>query len=116
MPVVCRRTAAKSSNVIDEQQMSQIAVNGRAFTTCSVDPGASSQINGFVNTPVGGDSNVEFNGMRQNHKIYLLDGGEDDDRGGAGGMSIAPPRTLSRSSAALTSTTAPIMAFLQQQQ
>jgi len=29
-----------------------------------------------VNTPVGGDSNVEFNGMRQNHNIYLLDGGE----------------------------------------
>src|SRR6266436_6231543 len=28
--------------------------------------------------------------MRQNHNIYLLDGGEDDDRGGAGGMSIAP--------------------------
>src|SRR5438093_13042562 len=27
--------------------------------------------------------------MRQNHNIYLLDGGEDDDRGGAGGMSIA---------------------------
>jgi len=38
-------------------------------------PGASSQINNYVNTPVGGDSNVEFNGMRQNHNIYLLDGG-----------------------------------------
>ena len=43
-----------------------------------------------MNTPVGGDASVEFNGMRQNHNIYLLDGGEDDDRGGAGGMSIAP--------------------------
>ena len=43
-----------------------------------------------VNTPVGGDASVEFNGLRQNHNIYLLDGGEDDDRGGAGGMSIAP--------------------------
>ena len=45
---------------------------------------------GVVNTPVGGDASVEFNGLRQNHNIYLLDGGEDDDRGGAGGMSIAP--------------------------
>jgi len=33
---------------------------------------------------------VEYNGLRQNHNIYLLDGGENDDRGGAGGMSIAP--------------------------
>jgi len=79
------------SSVIDEQQMTQIAVNGRAiYQLAALAPGASSQINGFVNTPVGGDASVEFNGMRQNHNIYLLDGGEDDDRGGAGGMSIAP--------------------------
>src|SRR5713101_685444 len=79
------------SNVITDQQVSQIAVNGRSiYQLAQLTPGASSQINNFVNTPVGGDSNVEFNGMRQNHNIYLLDGGEDDDRGGAGGMSIAP--------------------------
>ncbi len=28
--------------------------------------------------------------LRQNHNLYLLDGGENSDRGGAGGMSIAP--------------------------
>ncbi|HKV64668.1 MAG TPA: carboxypeptidase-like regulatory domain-containing protein [Candidatus Acidoferrum sp.] len=79
------------SNVIDDQQMSQIAVNGRSiYQLAALAPGASSQINNYVNTPVGGDAGVEFNGMRQNHNIYLLDGGEDDDRGGAGGMSIAP--------------------------
>src|SRR6266404_4376344 len=79
------------SSVIDEQQMSQIAVNGRSiYQLAALAPGASSQINNYVNTPVGGDAGVEFNGMRQNHNIYLLDGGEDEDRGGAGGMSIAP--------------------------
>jgi carboxypeptidase family protein len=79
------------SSVIDDQQMSQIAVNGRSiYQLAALAPGASSQITGFVNTPVGGNASVEFNGMRQNHNIYLLDGGEDDDRGGAGGMSIAP--------------------------
>src|SRR5260370_30827772 len=79
------------SNLITDQQVSQIAVNGRSiYQLAQLTPGASSQINNFVNTPVGGDSNVEFNGMRQNHNIYLLDGGEDDDRGGAGGMRIAP--------------------------
>jgi hypothetical protein len=92
------------SNVIDEQQMSQIAVNGRSiYQLAMLTPGASSQINNFVNTPVGGDSNVEFNGMRQNHNIYLLDGGEDDDRGGAGGMSIAPSTDAIAEFRALTS-------------
>jgi len=92
------------SNVIDEQQMSQIAVNGRSiYQLAQLTPGASSQINNYVNTPVGGDSNVEFNGMRQNHNIYLLDGGEDDDRGGAGGMSIAPSTDAIAEFRALTS-------------
>src|SRR5260221_10656107 len=92
------------SNVITDQQVSQIAVNGRSiYQLAQLTPGASSQINGYVNTPVGGDSNVEFNGMRQNHNIYLLDGGEDDDRGGAGGMSIAPSTDAIAEFRALTS-------------
>src|SRR6266403_1492356 len=41
--------------------------------------------------------------MRQNHNIYLLDGGEDDDRGGAGGMSIAPSLDAIAEFRALTS-------------
>jgi len=83
--------SGEQSNVITGQQLSQIAVNGRSiYQLAALAPGASSQVNNFVNTPVGGDANVEFNGLRQNHNIYLLDGGEDDDRGGAGGMSIAP--------------------------
>src|SRR5579863_5801917 len=83
--------SGEQSGVITGQQMSQIAVNGRSiYQLAALAPGASSQVNNFVNTPVGGDANVEFNGLRQNHNIYLLDGGEDDDRGGAGGMSIAP--------------------------
>src|SRR5712671_5299865 len=92
------------SNVITDQQLAQLAVNGRSiYQLAALTPGASSQINGYVNTPVGGDSNVEFNGMRQNHNIYLLDGGEDDDRGGAGGMSIAPSTDAIAEFRALTS-------------
>src|SRR5262249_25950590 len=56
------------SNVITSQQVSQIAINGRSiYQLAALTPGASSQINSYVNTPVGGDANVEFNGMRQNH-------------------------------------------------
>ncbi len=98
------------SNLITDQQMTQIAVSGRSiYQLAALTPGASSQIgaggmsSGVVNTPVGGDSSVEFNGMRQNHNIYLLDGGEDDDRGGAGGMSIAPSTDAIAEFRALTS-------------
>src|SRR3954465_14759694 len=84
--------SGEQSNVITGQQMSQLAVSGRSiYQLAALTPGASSQINpSAANTPVGGDASVSFNGMRQNHNIWLLDGGEDDDRGGAGGMSIAP--------------------------
>ena len=96
--------SGEQSNVITDQQMSQLSVNGRSIYQLAIlTPGASSTINNFVNTPVGGDSNVEFNGMRQNHNIYLLDGGEDDDRGGAGGMSIAPSTDAIAEFRALTS-------------
>jgi hypothetical protein len=80
------------SNVIDGQQISQLSINGRSiYQLAALAPGASSQIDtNAPNTPVGGSAGVEYNGLRQNHNIYLLDGGEDDDRGGAGGMSIAP--------------------------
>ena len=96
-PVRIQTETGEQSNVITGQQISQLAVSGRSmYQLAALVPGASSQIGGggmsagVVNTPVGGDASVEFNGLRQNHNIYLLDGGEDDDRGGAGGMSIAP--------------------------
>ena len=96
-PVRVQTDTGEQSSVITGQQISQLSVSGRSmYQLAALVPGASSQIGasgmsaGEVNTPVGGDSSVEFNGLRQNHNIYLLDGGEDDDRGGAGGMSIAP--------------------------
>ena len=109
-PVRVQTDSGEQSNVITGQQISQIAVSGRSmYQLAALTPGASSQIGaggmsaGVVNTSAGGDSNVEFNGMRQNHNIYLLDGGEDDDRGGAGGMSIAPSSDAIAEFRALTS-------------
>ena len=96
--------SGEQSNLITDQQMSQLAVNGRGVQwLATLTPGASSNITGFVNTPVGGDFGVEFNGQRENHNIWLLDGGENDDRGGAGGMSIAPSSDAIAEFRALTS-------------
>ena len=80
------------SDVITGQQLSQLATNGRSmYSLISLTPGASSGQGDFqIPTPVGGDANVSFNGMRESHNLYLLDGGESDDRGGAGGSDVMP--------------------------
>src|SRR5438128_741293 len=102
--IAVQSDSGELSNLITDKQVSQLAVNGRSiYQLAALTPGASSQINSYINTPVGGDANVAFNGLRQNHNIYLLDGGEDDDRGGAGGMSIAPSSDAIAEFRALTS-------------
>ena len=40
--------------------------------------------------PVAANFTISVNGLRQSHNIWLIDGGEADDRGGAGGMNIMP--------------------------
>ena len=80
------------SSVITGRQISQLATNGREHLfPGGFDARRVIQMSDFqIATPGGGDANVSFNGLRQGHNIYLLDGGENDDRGGAGAMSIAP--------------------------
>ena len=54
-------------------------------------PGASSLQQDFqVPTSAGGDANVSFNGLREGHNLWLIDGGEASDRGGAGGSDVMP--------------------------
>src|SRR5689334_21388374 len=90
-PIRVQTDSGEVSNIITDLQLSQISTNGRSFyVLAGLTAGASSNITGLLNVPVGGDANVSFNGMRMSHNIYLLDGGEDLDRGGSGNMSIAP--------------------------
>ncbi len=79
------------SNLISDQQMAQLAINGRSiFQLATLAPGASSNITNYKNLPVGGDTNVSFNGQRTAHNVFLLDGGEDYDRGCGGCVTTAP--------------------------
>jgi Carboxypeptidase regulatory-like domain len=80
------------SDVITGQQLNQLSTNGRSmYSLISLTPGASSGQSDFqIPTPVGGDANVSFNGMRESHNLYLLDGSESSDRGGAGGSDVMP--------------------------
>lgn len=80
------------SNVITGKQVANLATNGRSiYTLVNLTTGASSLQGDFQTpTPVGGDANVSFNGQRQGHNLYILDGGEDLDRGGSGNFSVMP--------------------------
>lgn len=80
------------SNVITGQQVTQLATNGRSlYTLTALIPGASSNMSDFQSpTPVGGNSTVSFNGLRVSHNLYMIDGGEDLDRGGSGNISVMP--------------------------
>ena len=90
--VAVQTDSGEVSNVISGQQISQLATNGRSiYTLINLTPGASSLSGDFQNpTPVGGNGATSFNGNRQGHNLYLLDGSESDDRGGAGNSSVAP--------------------------
>ncbi len=80
------------SDVISSRQVEQLETNGRSiYTLISLTPGASGlQGDDQAPTSVSGNANVSFNGARMAHNIYLMDGGEDDDRGGAGTFSVVP--------------------------
>ena len=103
-PIRVQTDTGEVSNLITDQQLSQISTNGRSiYVLAGLTAGASSNITGLLNVPVGGDSTVSFNGLRPSHNIYLLDGGEDLDRGGSGNMSIAPSSDAIAEFRALTS-------------
>jgi Carboxypeptidase regulatory-like domain len=80
------------STLISSEQISQIATQNRNFAAlAALGLGVSSALPDS-NTPTSVASNftISVNGLRQSHNIWLIDGGEADDRGGSGGMDIMP--------------------------
>jgi Carboxypeptidase regulatory-like domain len=80
------------SNVITGKQVTNLAANGRSlYNLVNLTTGSSSLQGDFQTpTPVGGDGSVSVNGQRVGGNLYMLDGGEDLDRGSAGGISVQP--------------------------
>jgi hypothetical protein len=80
------------STLISGDQVTSIATENRNFTSlAALGLGVSSMLPDN-NPPSASASNagISVNGLRQSHNIWLLDGAEADDRGGAGGMSVMP--------------------------
>jgi Carboxypeptidase regulatory-like domain len=73
-------------------QVQQIPVNGSNFTTLmTLVPGASGNLPDFnAPIPVGSSQVVAFNGQRQQHNRFLIDGVEDNDRGCGGCITVLP--------------------------
>jgi hypothetical protein len=80
------------STLVSEQQITEIATENRNFASLvALGLGVSSTLpDNNTPTSVGASSNISVNGLRQSHNIWLIDGGEADDRGGAGGIDILP--------------------------
>jgi hypothetical protein len=80
------------STLISGEQVTSIATANRNFTAlASLGLGVSSNLP--ANNPPSASASsasIEVNGLRESHNIWLLDGAEADDRGGAGGMSVMP--------------------------
>ena len=89
--VTVQTDSGEVSNVINGEQITQLATNGRSlYQLFALAPGASSLQSSKVGfTPVSGDSTVSINGERAGHNLQLIDGGENLDRGGSSG-SVMP--------------------------
>ncbi len=80
------------STLISSEQISQIATENRNFAAlAALGLGVSSALpDSNTPTSVAASFTISVNGLRQSHNIWLIDGGEADDRGGGGGMDIMP--------------------------
>lgn len=74
------------STLISGQQVQQLATNGRNMTSlAALGLGVSNNLPSFSGVNALTSSNgISFNGTRQTHNIYLIDGGEQNDRGCGG--------------------------------
>jgi hypothetical protein len=80
------------SSVVNGTQMLNLATNGRNMVSlAALMPGVSSDISDFNGvTPNASSFALSFNGQRIGHNVWMIDGGEDYDRGSGGKFSVMP--------------------------
>ncbi len=80
------------SNLISGAQVTQLATNGRNVTSlAALGMGKSNTLPSFSGVNALTSANgISFNGTRASHNIYMLDGGELNDRGCGGCFSSLP--------------------------
>ena len=92
---------------VTSTRVESIDINGRNFIQlANLVPGASGQsLVGSFNTPVGVTANagINFNGERQSHNVFSVDGQENYDRGCGGCIEIVPDQDAIQEFKVLTS-------------
>jgi Carboxypeptidase regulatory-like domain len=80
------------SNLITGEQVTQLSTNGRNVTAlAALGMGVSTNLPAYSGANALTSANgISFNGTRTEHNIYLLDGGELNDRGCGGCFSSLP--------------------------
>jgi hypothetical protein len=80
------------STLINEQQITELATNGRnVVALAALGLGVSGNLpDANAPTSVGSSFAISFNGLNQAHNIWIIDGGEAYDRGSGGKMSVMP--------------------------
>ncbi|MGA2328192.1 MAG: carboxypeptidase regulatory-like domain-containing protein [Bryobacteraceae bacterium] len=91
-PIAVQSDTTEVSSVITGQQVTQIATANRSIYKLAVlTPGVADSSPGFsAPTAQGSNTSISFNGLRSEHNLYMADGAEQDDRGGASRSIIAP--------------------------
>jgi len=84
--------SSEISSLISGQQVQQLATNGRNVTAlAALGMGKSNNLPAYSGANALTSANgISFNGTRTTHNIYLLDGGELNDRGCGGCFSSLP--------------------------
>jgi hypothetical protein len=84
--------SSEVSDLISGTQVQELAINGRHMAALAIlSPGAASDLPDF-NLPisVGASTNISFNGQRPEHNVWMVDGGENYDRGCGGCVTMMP--------------------------
>lgn len=84
--------SSEVSSLISGEQVTQLATNGRNVTQlAALGMGKSNTLSDFSGVNALTSSNaISFNGTRPSHNIYMVDGGELNDRGCGGCFSSLP--------------------------
>ena len=83
----------EQSSLINGKQITELATKNRTIYSYAELTVGAANLNPSTQVPVpvgGASGNISFNGNRPGHNLYMLDGGENSDRGGAGSSSVLP--------------------------
>jgi len=90
--IAVQADSGEISDVVTGNQVLNLSMNGRnLYELATLTPGAASALPAFNGPSAQGSSAIiSFNGSRPDHNLFMVDGGEDYDRGSGGKFELMP--------------------------